>query len=93
MFLVMAHKVVLIILLFSISGYDAAGYDQDTFLDHVQDSLDEVFAEHVNKWDEEQDLNIIHREKRTGAFPKIKRKRKKTRGCQNMAGILGKIIF
>ena len=93
-FLVMAHKAGLIIFLFSIGSYDAAGDDQDIFLDHVQDSLDEVFAEHVAKWEkDDRDLNIIHREKRTGAFPKIKRKRKKTRACQNMAGILGEIFY
>ena len=61
----------------------------------VQNSLDKVFDDHVREWDKnkeivEEDIGIHSREKRTGAFPKIKKKRKKIRACQNMAGILGR---
>lgn len=72
-----------IILLFSVVTYVAAFSEDERFLDKVQDSLGEVFNKYVTKWneakdEEDKDINIVSREKRTGAFPKIKRKRKKS---------------
>lgn len=52
----------------------------------LEQSLDEIYLLHYNQ------LNGIKesRDKRdSGYFPKIKRKQKKTRTCQNMAGIMG----
>ena len=56
----------------------------------VQDSLDAVYQDHLQA----QMRSFItpegsHRQKRNSQFPKITRKKKKIRSCQNMAGILG----
>ena len=94
----MSHKTVTCYILFSILSSVAAFIDDDEFLVEVQDSLDKVFADHAVKWEinqenAQEDTKINSREKRTGAFPPIKKKRKKIRACQNMAGIMGKAVY
>ena len=53
----------------------------------VERNLEKVLADHKAAWTRlEDDVTTIRaREERSG-FPTIKRKRKKIRACQNMAG-------
>ena len=53
----------------------------------VERNLEKVLADHKAAWTKMEDdvMTIGAREERSG-FPTIKRKRKKIRACQNMAG-------
>ena len=55
--------------------------------EEVEKRLEEVLAEHVVAWNKMENSLEGAREERSG-FPTIKRKRKKIRACQNMAGKL-----
>ena len=61
------------------------GEESLEFIAQLDQSLDQIFSEHAkqisaSEFRESRDSNY---------FPKIKKKRKKIRTCQNMAGILG----
>ena len=58
-----------------------------TLEDEVERNLEKVLADHKAAWTKMEDdiMTIGAREERSG-FPTIKRKRKKIRACQNMAG-------
>ena len=53
--------------------------------EEVEKRLEEVLANHMDAWSKMEKGLEGAREGRSG-FPTIKRKRKKIRGCQNMAG-------
>ena len=63
-------------------------------LESLQESLDVIYQEHLHtkmtrlKAEEIPQL----RQRRNSQFPKITRKKKKVRTCQNMAGIIGEFI-
>ena len=62
-------------------------------LGSLQESLDVIYQEHLQtkitrlKAEEIPQL----RQRRNSQFPKITRKKKKVRTCQNMAGIIGEL--
>ena len=51
----------------------------------LEKRLEEVLLEHIDAWNKIENGVEGARDARTG-FPAIKRKRKKIRACQNMAG-------
>ena len=53
--------------------------------EEVEKRLEEVLLEHIDAWKKIENGVEGDRDARTG-FPAIKRKRKKIRACQNMAG-------
>ena len=64
-------------------------------LESLQESLDVIYQEHLNtKMTRLQAEEIPQlRQRRNSQFPKITRKKKKVRTCQNMAGIIGEFIL
>ena len=58
--------------------------------DDVEKRLEEVLEGHMDAWSKVEKNLEVAREERSG-FPTIKRKRKKIRACQNMAG--GEFLF
>ena len=65
----------------------------EQLLQSVQESLEIVYQDHLQTLLTRPKPTEVSpeklRRKRNSQFPKITRKKKKIRGCQNMAGILG----
>ena len=62
-------------------------------LESLQQSLDVIYQEHlITKMTRLKAEEIPQlRQRRNSQFPKITRKKKKVRTCQNMAGIIGEL--
>lgn len=69
-----------------------AHHDSNLQLASLQESLDVIYQDHLHakmtRLKAEEIPQI--RQKRNSQFPKITRKKKKVRTCQNMAGIIGR---
>ena len=74
----------------AVSGRAHQGSNQQ--LASLQESLDVIYQDHLQRKMTQLKADEIPqlRERRNSQFPKITRKKKKVRTCQNMAGIIGR---
>ena len=70
-----------------------AHHGSNQHLASLQESLDVIYQDHLQTKMTQLKAEEIPemRERRNAQFPKITRKKKKVRTCQNMAGIIGKL--